>query len=654
MCAGPANADNPQLLPASSSAADAATAAKYLPIHLDLRGSAMSLPTYGTGVNTGGVAAAAASPALPQYAFTAEDVARHQQQHNLFATTGQPQQPAAQTNGHEQQRTSSHGRTGPAGQGGVNDGGLNLNEGGQNANAASVPSASAAGGTYAFASAPQASGSNEANIVVADAVPKVESGNAGTAATSSSADDAKVEGYSPDDPYIPALGRGARRSSGTGRPRVSYKEHLDTSSGDSDNSADSDFADEDDIGAGGSSKSRRTSTGGGGRGRGRPRKSSNAGALGFAAPKPAVANGMTLTGLPPPFIPGSHAAGGVLLEAGEDEQMYDPALLGEASTSNGAGGHGGRNKSSSKNRKRTSPDSTPGAIDPVTGFPRRTTEIPAVEDDPTIRPYGCNWCFTERREIERFARRQRRAMGLMDPKGKGRAMDQLPSLTGPSAIGLDALPILTGAGFGGGGVEQNGAGQPDQDDYDSEEERQLSAAAIDPNLPPIQWRTVKELREHMSKEHKDRPLKAKKDDKEDGGLGYLGDGSGLLPSLNGGGGEADLPTPGAGTASTPDDRILSPADMPFRCALVPCDKTFKSLAGLRFHFQNASTNGHFVVQVDLDPETGEERATKRFKVDAKPSGRELKCPIPRCPKRFKQAAGASLPFGLILTVASPP
>ncbi|GAA5919537.1 hypothetical protein JCM6882_002907, partial [Rhodosporidiobolus microsporus] len=65
----------------------------------------------------------------------------------------------------------------------------------------------------------------------------------------------------------------------------------------------------------------------------------------------------------------------------------------------------------------------------------------------------------------------------------------------------------------------------------------------------------------------------------------------------------------------------------------------ESLAGLRFHFQNASANGHFFVHLERDEDTGEERATKKFKQEVKPSGRELGCPVGRCPKRFKQSAG---------------
>ncbi|GAA6036758.1 hypothetical protein JCM8097_003463 [Rhodosporidiobolus ruineniae] len=151
--------------------------------------------------------------------------------------------------------------------------------------------------------------------------------------------------------------------------------------------------------------------------------------------------------------------------------------------------------------------------------PRRQTEIPAVEDDPSVRPYGCNYC------------------------------------------------ALDGVGGPGTGIDRS-------------------------------WRTIKELREHHTALHKERQRQL-----EEAG----------------------------------DDAVLM--EMPFRCALDPCGKTFKSLAGLRFHFQNASANGHFFVSLERDTETGEERATKKFKQEVKPSGRELGCPVGRCPKRFKQSAG---------------
>jgi len=75
----------------------------------------------------------------------------------------------------------------------------------------------------------------------------------------------------------------------------------------------------------------------------------------------------------------------------------------------------------------------------------------------------------------------------------------------------------------------------------------------------------------------------------------------------------------------------------------------ESLAGLRFHFQNASANGHFLVTMEKDTKTGEERPTKKFKSDVQPTGRELSCPVDRCPKRFKQSAGSCLSLTLLLS-----
>lgn len=266
-----------------------------------------------------------------------------------------------------------------------------------------------------------------------------------------------------------------------------------------------------------------------------------AGMLGFAAPRPPPAQGQQRS-----------------------------ASAASASSSAAAGPSG-----SGSGRKRHSPGadavpsavSGPGAsIDPLTGYPRRQTEIPAVEDDPSIRPYGCNWCRLER------------GAGSA-AKGKARA-------------------------------EGNG------EEHDDDEE--------------TSWRTIRELREHAQRAHKERTAKAKQDD---------------------------------------DEAVMM--EMPFCCALDPCGKTFsasclgpfptffpltdssssqyaESLAGLRFHFQNASANGHFFVQLERDAATGEERATKKFKQEVKPSGRELKCPVGRCPKRFKQSAGAYSPEGLCL------
>ncbi|KPV74506.1 uncharacterized protein RHOBADRAFT_49911 [Rhodotorula graminis WP1] len=219
-----------------------------------------------------------------------------------------------------------------------------------------------------------------------------------------------------------------------------------------------------------------------------------------------------------------------------------------ASSSAAAGPSGSGAGGASGSRKRHSPGadavpsavSGPGAsIDPLTGYPRRQTEIPAVEDDPSIKPYGCNWCRLDRAEAR---------------KGKRRAV------------------------------------AADDEQADDEDE--------DVGADETSWRTIKELREHAQRAHKERAAKAKQDD---------------------------------------DEAVMM--EMPFCCALDPCGKTFKSLAGLRFHFQNASANGHFFVQLERDAATGEERATKKFKQEVKPSGRELKCPVGRCPKRFKQSAG---------------
>ncbi|GAA5895846.1 uncharacterized protein JCM6883_001636 [Sporobolomyces salmoneus] len=228
-------------------------------------------------------------------------------------------------------------------------------------------------------------------------------------------------------------------------------------------------------------------------------------------------------------------------EGGEDEDEYgeeDEELGGGlftrepvASTSNANGGNGAR------------PTSIilPNSIDPITGQLRRQTEVPAVEDDPSVRPYGCNYCYLDR---------------TVDPAIRA-YWEQQESLN---------------EGY------------------------------------KVSWRTVKELREHTQREHKERMDKLKELEqmtREEGGP--VRDGKG--------------------------------PDLPFRCALEPCGKTFKSLAGLRFHFQNASANGHFSLTLEKDSKTGEERQTKKFKQDVQPNGRELSCPVDRCPKRFKQSAG---------------
>jgi len=76
---------------------------------------------------------------------------------------------------------------------------------------------------------------------------------------------------------------------------------------------------------------------------------------------------------------------------------------------------------------------------------------------------------------------------------------------------------------------------------------------------------------------------------------------------------------------------------PFRCAINGCGKTFKSLAGLRWHFQNAASNGHFYISF----EDGGEQPSRKFKatVDALSKEKREVCPMPGCSKAFKQAAG---------------
>ncbi|KAI5475072.1 hypothetical protein MNV49_001948 [Pseudohyphozyma bogoriensis] len=76
------------------------------------------------------------------------------------------------------------------------------------------------------------------------------------------------------------------------------------------------------------------------------------------------------------------------------------------------------------------------------------------------------------------------------------------------------------------------------------------------------------------------------------------------------------------------------SETPFRCALDPCGKTFKSAAGLLWHFTNASA-GHFFVSL----EEGEDRPTKKFKKVIEANGRSEMCPVKGCKKGFKQAAG---------------
>ncbi|GAA5828418.1 hypothetical protein JCM3770_004693 [Rhodotorula araucariae] len=354
------------------------------------------------------------------------------------------------------------------------------------------------------------------------------------------------EAYDPGAPYIPflrpsslssassrSLSAGTRAPVGIYEPAVTYRQddppELPYAS---DDSADGDF---------GRVRAPRThlkpaeSAGTGARGRTRTRKPSAA-ALAAAQAGQAVAGLGNPLGFAAPRPGPTRAAG-----AGSPQAGPSGSVSGGASGSGSGGGSGsGSGSGAARGRKRPSPDadavpaavSGPGAaVDPVTGYPRRQTEIPAVEDDPSIRPYGCNWCR------------------LDGAKGKARAA------------------------------------QVDEDDDDDASGE-------------TSWRTIKELREHAQRSHKERAARAKQDD---------------------------------------DEAVMM--EMPFCCALDPCGKTFKSLAGLRFHFQNASANGHFFVQLERDAATGEERATKKFKQEVKPSGRELQCPVGRCPKRFKQSAG---------------
>ncbi|BGP41195.1 hypothetical protein JCM10450v2_005234 [Rhodotorula kratochvilovae] len=339
------------------------------------------------------------------------------------------------------------------------------------------------------------------------------------------------EAYDPGAPYIPflrpsSLSSASSRSLSAGTrapapaPPVNYRQdeppELPYAS---DDSADGDF--------GRRPKPAASSAAGGERARGRTRtRKPSAAALAAAQAGQAVAGLANPLGFaaprPGPTRSTSAASGGSSAQAGPS----------------GSGGGGGRKRPSPGADAVPAAVSGPGAaVDPVTGYPRRQTEIPAVEDDPSIRPYGCNWC-----RLDGAA-----AAGGTSAKGKARAH------------------------------------HAEEDEGDEGE---------------TSWRTIKELREHAQRSHKERAARAKQDD---------------------------------------DEAVMM--EMPFCCALDPCGKTFKSLAGLRFHFQNASANGHFFVQLERDAATGEERATKKFKQEVKPSGRELKCPVGRCPKRFKQSAG---------------
>ena len=125
----------------------------------------------------------------------------------------------------------------------------------------------------------------------------------------------------------------------------------------------------------------------------------------------------------------------------------------------------------------------PNSIDPITGYPRRQTEVPAVEDDPSVRPYGCNYCFLSRTQ--------------------------------------DA-PSRSYWASRGGKLEEN---------------------------EMIGWRTVKELREHSAREHRDRQESMREYE--------------LECQEN-----PELEKNGKGP------------EQPFRCALEPCGKTFSKLFSL--------------------------------------------------------------------------
>ncbi|KAK4699839.1 hypothetical protein P7C70_g6417, partial [Phenoliferia sp. Uapishka_3] len=166
---------------------------------------------------------------------------------------------------------------------------------------------------------------------------------------------------------------------------------------------------------------------------------------------------------------------------------------------------------------------SPTAMSP-SGTKLRRTEIPAVQDDPSIKPYGC--CY-------------------------------------PSCIELNRQKAARDE------AREGGEAEIESEDEDEDEE--------------TSFRTIRELREHCS-QHKKRGEVA--------------------------------------------------GDTPFRCALDPCGKTFKSAAGLLWHFTSASA-GHFFVSL----EPGEDRPSKKFKATVEAHGRSEQCPISGCNKAFKQAAG---------------
>ncbi|KAK4046825.1 myb-like DNA-binding protein bas1 [Microbotryomycetes sp. JL201] len=181
-----------------------------------------------------------------------------------------------------------------------------------------------------------------------------------------------------------------------------------------------------------------------------------------------------------------------------------------------AGSSNSRSSSRARSRKKSADyrPSGPYNLVDADGKVRRRVDVPAIEDDPNVRPYGCNY-----------------------PECPARLYE----------LGLSTEPVPRT------GPESSSS-----------------------------WRTVRELREHAA-----------------------------------------------------DHAHMDGGEFPFRCALDPCGKLFKSIAGLRFHFQNASANGHFFVSL----EDGEERPSKKFKTTVSTNERTEKCPIEGCTKAFKQAAG---------------
>ncbi|KAM0786547.1 hypothetical protein ACM66B_002004 [Microbotryomycetes sp. NB124-2] len=181
-----------------------------------------------------------------------------------------------------------------------------------------------------------------------------------------------------------------------------------------------------------------------------------------------------------------------------------------------AGSSHSRSSSRARPRKKSGEyrPSGPYNLVDADGKVRRRLDVPAIEDDPNVRPYGCNY-----------------------PECPARLYE----------LGLSTEPVPAS------GPESSSS-----------------------------WRTIRELRDHAA-----------------------------------------------------DHVHMDGGEFPFRCALDPCGKQFKSIAGLRFHFQNASANGHFFVSL----EDGEDRPSKKFKTTVTTNERTEKCPIEGCTKAFKQAAG---------------